>query len=138
VDPAVPQLVTGDPTRLRQILLNLAGNAVKFTDTGHVFLEVRMMERLGASCRLRFAVEDTGIGVPEGARATIFNRFTQADASTTRQFGGTGLGLSISQSLVRLMGGCITVSTATGKGSCFEFTLEFPAREVTPRGKPLA
>ncbi len=121
VDTQAPVTVTGDPTRLRQILLNLASNAIKFTHEGHVLIEAAMLECRSGHCRLRFSVTDTGIGIPQEKLAMIFDRFSQADASTTRRFGGTGLGLAISQDLVGLMGGQITATSAPGQGTRFEF-----------------
>ncbi len=122
IDPAVRQDYSGDPTRLRQVLLNLIGNAIKFTDQGCVAVEVRPHpdDPIGL---IRFDVIDTGIGIPDDARAKLFQKFTQADQSVTRRFGGTGLGLSISKQLVELMGGTIGVESQPGKGSTFWFTV---------------
>jgi signal transduction histidine kinase len=125
VDPDVPELVVGDPTRLRQILLNLGGNAVKFTDRGEVCIQVGVKERDGKSARLHFTVRDTGIGIAEEKQAAIFDAFSQADASTTRKYGGTGLGLTISARLVEIMGGRIWVESTPNKGSRFQFTAQF-------------
>jgi signal transduction histidine kinase/CheY-like chemotaxis protein len=122
VDPDVPSGVVGDPVRLRQILSNLVGNAIKFTEQGHVLVEVREDVRRGANSLLHFRVSDTGIGIPREKHATIFEAFSQADGSTTRKFGGTGLGLAISTTLVRMMGGRIWVDSAPGSGSTFHFT----------------
>jgi PAS domain S-box-containing protein len=123
IDPEVRQECSGDPTRLRQVLLNLIGNAIKFTDFGCVAVEVRPdpQDKLGGL--VRFEVIDTGIGIPEDARDKLFQKFTQADQSITRRFGGTGLGLSISKQLVELMGGTIGVESQPGKGSTFWFTV---------------
>jgi two-component system sensor histidine kinase/response regulator len=137
IDPRVPAIVTGDPTRIRQVLLNLTGNAIKFTHAGHVLMEVNLVESHSGRCRLRFNVSDTGIGIPAEKQATIFERFSQADASTTRRFGGTGLGLAISQELVTLMDGRIAASSAPGQGSRFEFELSVPASSRAPQGQPL-
>ena len=125
--PNTPRRFIGDAGRIRQVLLNLAGNAVKFTRRGHVLIRLdreaaREVDR-GGRLMLKISVEDTGIGIPEEQQRTIFDKFVQADASTTRKFGGTGLGLSISKSLVELMGGKIGVTAVPGVGSTFWFTL---------------
>jgi CheY-like chemotaxis protein len=121
---SVPERLVGDPGRIRQILLNLAGNAVKFTETGFVAVDVSCMEKNEAKASIAIAVRDSGIGIPPDRVASLFSRFTQADASTTRRFGGTGLGLAISARLAELMGGRITVETELGKGSVFTVQLE--------------
>jgi PAS domain S-box-containing protein len=125
--PGVPTRVLLDPTRLRQVLTNLLNNAVKFTQHGHVYLNIEPVGAADGHVDLRFAVTDTGIGIPEQALARIFDKFTQADAGTTRRFGGTGLGLAISQHLVQLMGGRIVARSTPNHGSVFEFTLRLPA-----------
>ncbi len=125
IRPDVPARVVGDPTRLRQVLTNLLGNAIKFTEQGEVVLEVAV-DKVGAnSTWLRFAVRDTGIGVPAEKQRAIFDAFSQADASTTRRFGGTGLGLAISARLVQLMDGRIWLESREGEGACFQFTARF-------------
>ena len=124
--PDVPECVIGDPGRLRQILVNLVGNAIKFTERGKVEVKVLTEARSGHAVQLRFAVRDTGIGIPEDKRKVIFDTFSQADASTTRKYGGTGLGLTISSRLVEMMGGRIWVESAEKQGSAFQFTASFP------------
>jgi signal transduction histidine kinase/DNA-binding response OmpR family regulator/HPt (histidine-containing phosphotransfer) domain-containing protein len=125
VDPGVPPGVVGDAVRLKQILTNLAGNAIKFTEQGHVMVTVRQ-DAEGQDCtRLHFSVTDTGIGIPEDKQATVFVAFSQADSSTTRKFGGTGLGLAISSTLVHLMGGRIWLDSTPAAGSTFHFTVAF-------------
>ncbi len=123
IDAEVPDVVTGDATRLGQVLLNLLSNAIKFTDRGGIVLRVTRESRIRDTALVRFEVEDTGIGINESQQAHIFDAFMQADASITRRFGGTGLGLSISSQLVQLMGGTLSVQSQPGKGSCFAFTL---------------
>ena len=125
IAPSVTNELVGDPTRLRQVLLNLLGNAIKFTETGNISLTVEPDQDGAEPTALRFTVADTGIGIGEDKLARIFERFTQADSSTTRRFGGSGLGLTISKRLVELMGGRIGVSSAVGKGSAFAFTIPF-------------
>ena len=123
IDPAVPPFITGDITRLRQVLMNLAGNSLKFTETGEVRIVCKVAERSGADLLLQFSVQDTGIGIPADKIGRLFNAFTQVDASTTRKYGGTGLGLAICRRLVELMGGTIHAESEFGKGTCFTFTL---------------
>ncbi len=125
IDPAVPEVVAGDPGRLRQIVLNLISNAIKFTEAGEVALRVEVEEQEGPDQILRFTVADTGIGIPLEKQGAIFSPFTQADSSTTRKFGGTGLGLTISARLASIMGGKIWLESEAGKGARFCFTARF-------------
>ena len=124
--PNTPRHVIGDAGRIRQILVNLAGNAIKFTSRGHILIDVACLEQTGDRALVEFSVQDTGIGVPPDKLGLLFEKFTQADASTTRKFGGTGLGLAISKQLVELMGGAIGVTSVLGEGSTFSFTLHLP------------
>ena len=119
----VPTQIVSDPTRLNQILLNLIGNAIKFTSEGEISLTVKEVRRLGKVSQIQFSVRDTGIGIPEEKLNRLFQPFSQVDASTTRKYGGTGLGLAISAKLVKLMGGDIWVESEQDKGSIFHFTL---------------
>ncbi len=125
IDPGIPEILIGDPLRLRQVLLNLLGNAIKFTEQGEIVLRVRLKEKTGRGLLLQFSVQDTGIGIPANRQHEIFEAFTQADSSTTRKYAGTGLGLTISSRLARLMGGNIRVESEPGQGSTFYFTAEF-------------
>lgn len=128
IDDGLPKLVIGDVTRLKQILFNLIGNAVKFTEKGSITMEVELRERLPSDrCLLQFRVRDTGIGIPRDRHDRIFQTFSQVDPSITRKFGGTGLGLAISKELSQRMGGDITFESAPGKGSVFEVILPFSA-----------
>jgi signal transduction histidine kinase/DNA-binding response OmpR family regulator len=130
--PNVPRRVVGDPGRIRQVLVNLAGNSIKFTKRGHVFIGVEYFDRcLPVPC-FKFSVEDTGIGISPNKLEQVFDRFTQADTSTTRTYGGTGLGLAISKQLVELMGGEIRVTSHLGEGSSFSFDLPLPLDLVAP------
>ncbi|UHD17763.1 response regulator [Thiocapsa bogorovii] len=132
VHPDVPRLLSGDPYRIRQILMNLMGNAVKFTDRGEVVVRVGLDRKTAENCVVRFEVSDTGIGIDPQTIETLFRPFTQADASTTRRFGGTGLGLVISKRLAVLMGGEIGVESTPGVGSRFWFTLSLKTTTSTP------
>jgi len=125
LSPDVPALMTGDPGRLRQILMNLAGNALKFTHEGEVFIKGEKLKEDQGQILLKFSVKDTGIGIPKDKQAKIFESFSQADGSTTREYGGTGLGTTISKQLVELMGGEIGIESEPGKGSTFWFTVRF-------------
>jgi signal transduction histidine kinase/CheY-like chemotaxis protein/HPt (histidine-containing phosphotransfer) domain-containing protein len=136
VRPDVPDHVIGDPVRLRQVLLNLAGNAVKFTETGEVAIEIWALEVRDRDVRLRIAVRDTGIGIAEDKLKVIFEAFTQADNSTTRRFGGTGLGLTITTRLVEMMGGKLEVESAPGRGSLFHFDVRLD-RAAGTAGEPV-
>ncbi len=136
VAPGVPSGLHGDPARLRQVVVNLVGNAVKFTEKGEVVLSVECDERAGTGVVLHFTVTDTGIGIPLEKQASIFDAFTQADPSTTRRFGGTGLGLSIASQLVGLLGGRIWVESEPDSGSRFHFVLPFEARAETGEKAP--
>jgi signal transduction histidine kinase len=122
VDPQVVDLVAGDPVRLRQVIVNLVGNAIKFTSSGGVTLAVQRESQGANHMLVRFTIKDTGIGVPVERQKEIFSAFTQADSSTTRKYGGTGLGLTISRRLAELLGGRIWVESEPGKGSSFHFT----------------
>jgi signal transduction histidine kinase/DNA-binding response OmpR family regulator len=128
----VPEWVHGDPARLRQILVNLVGNAIKFTHRGEVMLSVAVQEEAGSQVLLHFMVSDTGIGIPAEKRESIFSPFSQADSSITREFGGTGLGLSICARLVKLMHGRIWVESQVGEGSQFHFTASFVHANTRP------
>lgn len=125
IDPRLPDFIKGDAGRIRQILLNLAGNAIKFTKHGEVSLEIKVLERNESSIQIRCEVHDTGIGIPADRLQALFSPFTQLDSSTTRKFGGTGLGLSITRHLVELMGGTTGVTSQVGAGSTFWFTARF-------------
>src|SRR5207248_3286173 len=161
VQPDVPDALIGDAGRLRQVLLNLAGNAVKFTDEGEVVVRMELAGSEGRgqksevreesailltsdlcpltpdSVGLRFTVRDTGIGIPAEQQERIFRAFEQEDTSTTRKYGGTGLGLTIAARLVDLMGGSITVDSAPGKGSTFAFTAHFGRQPYPPEPVPV-
>jgi two-component system, sensor histidine kinase and response regulator len=134
VDPEVPAVVQGDESRLRQVLLNVMGNAVKFTSEGEVVLRVGVENAVPGAVTLHFQVTDTGIGIPADKQDQIFSAFTQADASTTRRFGGTGLGLAIALRLVELMGGRMWLESEPGHGSVFHFTAAFDTPRVADAG----
>ncbi len=124
-DPGLPEAVLGDPGRLRQVITNLTGNALKFTQQGEILVGVKLEDRDNDHAVLHFTVKDTGIGIPREKQSAIFEPFTQADGSTTRRFGGTGLGLTISRQIVGMMGGTIWVESWPGKGTTFHFTASF-------------
>ncbi|MBD3370497.1 response regulator [Candidatus Fermentibacteria bacterium] len=130
IAPDVPALLIGDPGRIRQVLSNLVGNAIKFTEEGEVGVSIRLEEEYEEAVVLRFSVIDTGVGIPEEKLKNMFDAFIQADASTTRRFGGTGLGLSISQKLVELMGGELHAHSEVGKGSEFYFTIPLHKQDL--------
>ena len=131
INPRAGYLLKGDPHQLRQVLINLVGNAIKFTEQGEVLLRVGIVQEDAKGIRLRFEVIDTGIGIPLDAQAIVFDSFTQADQSTTRRYGGTGLGTTISKQLVELMGGKIGLSSQVGKGSSFWFELPLLKQQVS-------
>ena len=133
VSPALPEMVVGDPGRLRQILINLLGNAIKFTEAGSVTLEVPAPSVIGGAIMLHFNVTDTGIGISNDAQKRLFNPFSQADASSTRKYGGTGLGLAICRRLCERMGGNISVQSAPGEGSTFRFSIRCNASDRPKR-----
>ena len=126
----VPVKIIGDPYRLNQILLNLAGNAIKFTESGSVLINVSTMERSDDHVKIKFEIKDSGIGIAQDKLDYIFNMFTQESSSTTRKFGGTGLGLAICKKLVELQGGTIYVESETGKGSAFSFILNYGIQQI--------
>jgi two-component system sensor histidine kinase/response regulator len=135
-DPALPKRFIGDPGRIRQVLVNLLANAIKFTSSGHVFLNVELASQESCETTVRFTVEDTGIGIPENKLEAIFEKFTQADSSTTRKFGGTGLGLSICKQLTEIMGGEMRVASKPGGGSRFSVTLPLEIDQSAPLAPP--
>ena len=136
IDDEVPRSLMGDPLRLGQILINLANNAVKFTETGQIDIRVTLRKKDDRYCRIFFSVSDTGIGMTDDEVCRLFEAFSQADTSVSRKFGGTGLGLSISKGLVEMMGGTISVSSQPGKGSTFSFELPFDIDRRVPESLP--
>lgn len=126
MDPSIPEVLIGDPTRLNQILVNLIGNAIKFTEKGTVLISIKYIQKIKNTVQLEFFIHDTGIGMNEEQLGKIFQSFTQASSDTTRKYGGTGLGLTISKQLVELHGGNIKVTSTPGEGSCFSFKVTFP------------
>ncbi|MHC4875140.1 MAG: hybrid sensor histidine kinase/response regulator [Planctomycetota bacterium] len=133
IDSAVPDWLVGDPARLRQIIVNLVGNAIKFTEQGEVVVHVDADEQLNGGVLLHFAVSDTGIGIPPDKIGSVFGAFEQADTSTTRKYGGTGLGLTICARLSRLMNGTVWAESELGKGSTFHFTARFGLSDAPPK-----
>ena len=131
--PDIPHRLIGDPTRVRQVISNLVGNAIKFTERGDISVGVTLEESSTASVSLCFAVRDTGIGIPLARQGAVFEAFSQADDSTTRRFGGTGLGLTICTHLVQMMGGRVWLESVEGEGSCFYFTARLGVDPITPR-----
>lgn len=134
----VPGTLLGDPVRLRQIVVNLVGNAIKFTEEGEVVISVRCLSTQNGRAEIQFSVRDTGIGIANDRAEAIFNAFEQADTSTTRRFGGTGLGLAICSTLVKAMGGQISLESTPGTGSVFSFTLEFATTADRPAAIPVS
>jgi signal transduction histidine kinase/DNA-binding response OmpR family regulator len=132
VMPDVPSVALGDPGRLRQVLVNLVGNAIKFTDRGQILVQLQLESRTDTECMLHYVVSDSGIGVPKDKHQAIFEPFRQADGSTTRRFGGTGLGLAISTTLVELMSGRIWLESAPHEGSTFHFTVRLSVSDARP------
>lgn len=137
LDPKVTSLLIGDPGRLRQILTNLIGNAMKFTDKGEVFVSGELVEEVGDKVKLLFWVKDSGIGIPKDKQALIFDSFSQVDSSTTRTCGGTGLGVTISKQLAKQMGGDLSVKSEDGVGSTFSFTVIFEKQRYQVSGKKI-
>jgi len=138
VSPEVPRIIVGDPTRLRQLIVNLVGNAIKFTEQGNIVVDAKIENQSSDAVQLHICVSDTGIGIPPEKHELIFESFAQADGSTTRRFGGTGLGLTISRRIVELMGGRIWLESAAGEGSNFHFTARFElSSQPAPAGEPV-
>ncbi len=136
LQPEVPTALSGDPARLKQVIINLAGNAIKFTENGEVVVRIDMEEADNDSVLLHFSVTDTGIGIPPDRIDSVFESFTQADGSITRRYGGTGLGLSISKKLVEMMNGTITAESRPGTGSIFHFTARFHLSMIGKKKRP--
>jgi signal transduction histidine kinase len=124
-DPSLPEEIVGDLNRLRQVIVNLVGNAIKFTSEGHVFFSAQARKQTPDAVSIEFTVVDTGMGIPEDDQQKIFREFEQVDSSTTREFGGTGLGLAISSKIVEMMGGKLHVKSSPGIGSRFSFEAMF-------------
>jgi two-component system, sensor histidine kinase and response regulator len=137
VQPDVPKVLLGDPGRIRQILINLIGNSIKFTEHGEIFVNVAEESRAPATTLLHFAIQDTGIGIPADKQAKIFEAFSQADGSMARKYGGTGLGLTICVRLVEMMGGRIWVESQSGKGSIFHFTVQLGVQDTPSNRAPV-
>ncbi|WP_234828142.1 hybrid sensor histidine kinase/response regulator [Sinorhizobium fredii] len=137
IPPEVPDHLVGDPTRLRQIIVNLVGNAIKFTENGEVVVDVTLEGQKDDGTRLQFQVRDTGIGIPEPQQERIFEAFAQADTSTTRQYGGTGLGLAIAAQLAEKMGGRMQLESTPGAGSVFTFAADFGLAPEEKKARPL-
>ncbi len=133
LDHLLPAMITGDSSRLRQILINFVGNAMKFTHHGEVFLEVKLLRATGDVLEIGFDVHDTGIGIPEDKLSKLFKPFSQVDSSTTRKYGGTGLGLVISERLIKLMGGEVSVASKEGKGTTFSFKINASVAKSSPK-----
>jgi signal transduction histidine kinase/DNA-binding response OmpR family regulator len=136
IDESVPNLLVGDPGRLHQVMLNLVGNALKFTEQGEVVVRVSKESEEGRRARLRFTVRDTGVGISPEARAKLFQPFVQADSGTARKYGGSGLGLAICRQLISLMGGEIGLESEPGQGTTFWFTADFVLQEASPKVGP--
>lgn len=137
IESGVPYWLVGDPLRVGQVLLNLVNNAVKFTNEGHVLVAVSLAEKMDQSCRIKFSVSDTGIGLTKEQKEKLFSAFSQADTSVTRRFGGTGLGLTISKRLVEMMNGTIFVASEFGVGSTFSFEIEFRIQNNEKANQPI-
>ncbi|HZE83352.1 MAG TPA: ATP-binding protein, partial [Puia sp.] len=137
IDPKVPDLLKGDPHRLNQVLINLVGNAQKFTERGHIRLQVTLESMAKGKAVLLFAVSDTGIGIPEESQPFIFENFSQAGEDISRKYGGTGLGLSICRQLLKLQGGDISVASKRGEGSTFTFSIPYEYEDKEGRAKPM-